>query len=89
MIGEWFDGPAVEPFLALAEDLAQRMLKAYEATKEIPRWWDFLPDWRLHSGARTDPSSHLTIRHVEPSPISPDEQRRRQERAYIGFARST
>jgi len=88
LIGEWFDGEEVEPFLAFVADLAQRMLEAYEASAEIPRWWNFLADWRLHSGVSTDPSAKLTVRHVEPSPVSPAEQRRRQERAFLGFARS-
>jgi hypothetical protein len=85
LVGEWFDGDEIEPFLEFVGDLAERMRQSYEADGEIPRWWYFLPDWELHSGRRTDPSRKLTVRRVEPMPVDPAEEQRRHKRQFLGL----
>ena len=46
LVGEWFDGQSVDPFLDFVEDLGDRMLNWHEESgKEIlPDYWDF-GDW--------------------------------------------
>lgn len=66
IIGEWFEGPSVEPTLEWLQRLGEWLKAGFE--KHRP----FLPDWRGFDGAhiRTG-AGYVRVRHVDPSTLPP------------------
>jgi len=83
LIGEWFDGPGVPEFMNFVAKLADEMLAAHQETGVLPHFRDF-GAWE-----RTRHQAPVTTRFVEPSPVSPDEIQRREEKAAFGYVRSS
>jgi hypothetical protein len=60
---EWFDGPAVLPFLEYVDALANRMLAAWDGEDAAPNYEDFDPSLK-----RRPPKNAMKVRYVKPDP---------------------
>ena len=88
MEGEWFDGPLVPDFLEFIANLAVKMRAAYADDGVAPHWKRLIDSWEYH---RTSIRHHaeVTVRYVEPDPLSPEEvaariEKRRKEHVRNG-----
>jgi hypothetical protein len=87
MTGEWFDGPAVPAFIEFAQQMALDMLAAYQTTKLLPDYKDYVAwEKRRTKQRRKPPVAPVKTSFVTPQPLSAEEevqaslQRREMER---------
>jgi hypothetical protein len=98
--GEWFGAPGADRFLEWMPEYVDSVVTHFEEHGELPplpsRKQDaYSPSERsganiLHRWRMSQPhESELTVRFVEPNPITPEERQEREERAFMGFTRTS
>lgn len=93
-VGEWFDGPKVDPFLEAVRQLADRMVEACDQTRQVPDVYELAKDL-LPALVRPDPPlqpkpkkrAPVEVSQVEPTSISMEEKQRRLKAHYARPAR--
>lgn len=77
LIGEWFDGEAVEDLLGLVADLAVFFVDGFLESNVVPSFWRFRDGWSL----RHVKGSPATVTYTDPDPewAARMEERRRIE----------
>jgi hypothetical protein len=77
--GEWFDGPQVPAFLEFVAELATKMRHAYADDGAAPHWKRLIGTWK-YKRTTARQQAEVTVRYIEPNPLSPDEVAARREK---------
>lgn len=75
LVGEWFDGPEIPAFVEKVNEIAHAMLSAYQTTKLIPDWNDFV-SLKERKRRRKPKAAPVKTSFVAPQPLSAEEVQR-------------